>query len=71
MLGEGGQDRKSSQEILVAFWGVLMGVLVVMLGFVLYVHHKSKQQLKKKLYNFKKAPKNYVDDDSFINLREP
>ena len=63
------EDNISSQEILVSFWGVLMGVLAVMLGMVLYVHHRRKVQLKKKLYNFKRAPKNYVDDDSFINLQ--
>lgn len=64
-------DSISSQEILVAFWGVLMAVLAVMLGGVLYIHRNAKINLKKKLYNFKKAPKTYVDDDSFINLREP
>ena len=63
------EDNISSQEILVSFWGVLMGVLAVMLGMVLYVHHRRREQLKKKLYNFKRAPKNYVDDDSFINLQ--
>lgn len=63
------EDNISSQEILVSFWGVLMGVLAVMLGMVLYVHHRKRGQLKKKLYNFKRAPKNYVDDDSFINLQ--
>ena len=68
---EGDDDNISSQEILVSFWGVLLGVLAVMLGLVLYMHHKRKQQLRKKLYNFKRAPRNYVDDDSFINMREP
>jgi len=48
-----------------------MAVLAVMIGGVLYIHRNTKIHLKKKLYNFKKAPKNYVDDDSFINLREP
>ena len=48
-----------------------MVVLAVMLGVVLYIHHKSRQQLRKKLYNFKKAPRNYVDEDSFINMRDP
>ena len=46
-----------------------MAVLAVMLGGVLYIHRNAQIHLKKKLYNFKKAPKNYVDDDSFINLR--
>ncbi len=55
---------------MVAFWGVLMGVLVVMFLGVMYIHHKSRSLLHRKLYNFKRAPKNYVDDDSFINLRE-
>ena len=47
-----------------------MVVLLVMLGFVLYVHYKRVRQLRYKLYNFKKAPKDYIDDDSFINVRE-
>ena len=68
---EGEDDDITSQEILVSFWGVLMGVLAVMLGLVLYMHHKRNKQLHKKLFNFKRAPRNYVDDDSFINLREP
>ena len=41
-----------------------------MLAVVMYVHYKARRQLKHKLYNFKRAPKTYVDDDSFINLRE-
>lgn len=48
-----------------------MAVLAVMLGVVLYAHHKSRRQLRKKLYNFKRAPKNYIEDDSFINFRDP
>ena len=47
-----------------------MVVLAVLLAIVLYLHHKNELTLRKKLYNFKKAPKNYVEDDSFINLRE-
>lgn len=61
-------DSTQSQEILVAFWGVLMVVLIVFFITVMYKHHKNDQLLKKKLYNFKKAPKNYVDEDSFINV---
>jgi hypothetical protein len=45
-----------------------MIVIVVFFGAVMYQHRKMDQLLKKKLYNFKKAPKNYVDDDSFINV---
>jgi hypothetical protein len=54
----------------VSFWGVLMIVIVVFFGAVMYQHRKNDLLLKKKLYNFKKAPKNYVDDDSFINVHE-
>lgn len=61
------EDNTGSQEILVAFWTVLMGVLVVMWAGVMYIHHKTQQSLHRKLYNFKKAPKNYVEEDSFIN----
>jgi nitric oxide reductase large subunit len=63
-------DNTPSQEILVAFWGVLIVVLAVLLALVLYLHHKNQKQLHKKLYNFKKAPKNYIDEDSFINNHE-
>lgn len=68
MSGEGSEDYTQSQEILVSFWGVLMVVVLVCFGAVLYQHRKNDSQLRKKLYNFKKAPKNYVDDDSFINV---
>jgi hypothetical protein len=64
------EDYTQSQEILVAFWGVLMVVIMVFFGCVMYKHRKSDLQLHKKLYNFKKAPKNYVDDDSFINVND-
>lgn len=60
-------DTKQSQEILVSFWGVLMIVLLVLFVGVMYVSFKNEKNLRKKLYNFNKAPKNYVDDDSFIN----
>jgi hypothetical protein len=63
------KDYSQSQTILVSFWGVLMAVLGVLLAIVLYLHHKNELTLRKKLYNFKKAPKTYVEDDSFINLR--
>lgn len=63
-------DNTGSQEILVAFWAVLMGVLIVMFAGVMYTHYKSNKLLHGKLYNFKKAPKKYVDDDSFINLKD-
>ena len=67
----GETDYRQSQTILVAFWSVLMVVLGVLLAIVLYLHHKNQLNLRKKLYNFKKAPKNYVEDDSFINLHDP
>ena len=54
-------NNKQSQTVLIAFWGVLMTVLAVLLGGVLYKHHKNEKLLQKKLYNFKKAPKNYVE----------
>jgi hypothetical protein len=47
-----------------------MVVIVFFFGLVLYKHYKSDLLLRRKLYNFKKAPKNYVDDDSFINVHE-
>jgi hypothetical protein len=60
-------DHSTSHEIMLAFWGVLMVILAVIFIGVMYIHHKNNRLLQKKLYNFKKAPKTYVDDDSFIN----
>ncbi len=34
-------NNKQSQTILIAFWAVLMTVLAVLLGGVLYKHHKN------------------------------
>lgn len=70
MIMGDGEDFTQSQEILVAFWGVLMMVVLVFFGAVMYKHRKNDLLLRKKLYNFKKAPKNYVDDDSFINVHD-
>jgi len=67
VMDKANDDKKQSQEILVEFWGLLMIILVVLFTAVMYQHYKNDKLLKKKLYNFKKAPKNYVDDDSFIN----
>ena len=67
VMDKASDDKKQSQEILVEFWGLLMIILVVLFIAVMYQHYKNDKLLKKKLYNFKKAPKNYVDDDSFIN----
>lgn len=63
-------DVTGSQEILVAFWAVLMGVLTVIFVGVMYTHYKNNKLLHGKLYNFKLAPKKYIDDDSFINFRD-
>ena len=70
MTGDASDDATQSQEILVSFWGVLMIVLLVFFAAVMYKHRKNDQLLRKKLYNFKKAPKNYVDEDSFINVHD-
>jgi len=67
VMDKANDDKKQSQEILVEFWGLLMIILVVLFVAVMYQHYKNDKLLQKKLYNFKKAPKNYVDDDSFIN----
>jgi hypothetical protein len=53
-------DNTQSQQILVSFWGVLMAVLFILTLGVLYIHYKNNKMLRKKLYNFKKAPKNYI-----------
>lgn len=53
-------DNRGSQEILIAFWAVLMGLLLFMWAWVMHIHHKANKSLKRKLYNFKKAPRNYV-----------
>jgi hypothetical protein len=47
-----------------------MVVLALMFIGVMWIHHKAQQLLKKRLYNFNRAPKTYVDDDSFINFRD-
>lgn len=70
MAGDASDDTTQSQEILVSFWGVLMIVLIVFFAGVMYKHRKNDLLLRKKLYNFKKAPKNYVDEDSFINVHD-
>lgn len=55
------EDVKQSQEILVAFWGVFMLVLIVLFIGAIMTHNRHNRQLNIKLYNFKRAPKNYVD----------
>lgn len=44
-----------------------MVILLVLFGGVMYKHYIIQKNLNKKLYNFKKAPKTYVDDDSFVD----
>lgn len=72
MVGDDGDaDVRGSQEILIVFWSILMVVLVILFSGVMWIHHKAQQLLHKRLYNFNRAPKNYVDDDTFIELRDP
>lgn len=47
-----------------------MLVMVVLFIGAMMSHNKHNKQLRTKLYNFKKAPKNYVDEDSFININD-
>lgn len=64
------EDPTQSQEILVVFWGVLILLLIIMFSAVMYSHIKTDRLVKQRLYNFKRAPKNFIDEDSFVNLRE-
>lgn len=59
-------DSGQSQEILVLFWGLLIIILLCVFGVVMYLQLKAERFVKQRLYNFKKAPKNYIDEDSFI-----
>ena len=69
-MGDSDDDPRQSQEILVFFWGVLVVLLLCLFFGVLYSHYRTNRLVQKRLYNFKRAPRTYVDEDSFVNLRE-
>lgn len=59
-----------AHDTLVTFWWCILIVTFGLLLYVIYRGWKAGKREHKKLYNFKKAPKAYINDDSFIMDRE-
>ena len=52
--------------MLVLSWSLTVGVLTLIFIIVIFMMRKDEQKDKRKLYNFDLAPRELVDDDSFI-----
>lgn len=70
MVNEDNDNYTQSHETLIAFWSVLIFVLVGILAAPLFRERKMNKLEKKMLYNFKKAPKTFVEEDSFILMKD-
>ena len=44
-------------------------LLCCMFFGVMFSHYKTNRLVQQRLYNFKRAPKTYIDEDSFVNIR--
>ena len=63
-LGE--DSNTNDQKMLVLSWSLTVGVLTLIFIIVIFMMRKDQQKDKRKLYNFDLAPRELVDDDSFI-----
>lgn len=63
-LGE--DSNTNDQKMLVLSWSLTVGVLTLIFIIVIFMMRKDEQKDKRKLYNFDLAPRELVDDDSFI-----
>lgn len=62
----GDDEVTNRQEMLVVVWSVVVVVVAVVFGVVILFMGRDEARDKKKLCNFDKAPRELVDDDSFI-----